>query len=140
MKGNLKAHSCVDVSNIREITMICRNCNRSKVNRPRGLCWSCYYRPGVREQYPSTSKFARRGVGNFCGAATQPTEATTARPGTAEKIAVLAERARLRQDLWHPDDGANVNERAIERGVDERRGDEGSVDELFVDAPLAMAG
>jgi len=29
--------------------MICRHCQKSKVNRPRGLCWSCYYRPGVRE-------------------------------------------------------------------------------------------
>ena len=116
--------------------MICRNCNRSKVNRPRGLCWSCYYRPGVREQYPSTSKFARRGVGNFCGAAARPTKPTAAQPGTPEKLAVLEERARLRQELWHPDDGAAVNERvAIEREVKER-----PVDEQFVDAPLAMAG
>ena len=38
---------------------VCRNCNRGPVNRPRGLCWSCYYTPGVRDQYPSTSKFAR---------------------------------------------------------------------------------
>ena len=47
--------------------MICRHCQKSKVNRPRGLCWSCYYTPGVKEQYPSTSKYARRGVGNFTG-------------------------------------------------------------------------
>jgi hypothetical protein len=84
--------------------MICRHCQKSKVNRPRGLCWSCYYRPGVREQYPSTSKYARRGEGNFCGTAPLPTCATTAPPGSEEKIAVLAERARLKQSLWHPDD------------------------------------
>ena len=30
---------------------ICRHCTKSKVNRPRGLCWSCYYTPGVKEQY-----------------------------------------------------------------------------------------
>ena len=60
---------------------LCRHCHRASVNRPRGLCWSCYYTPGVRERYPSTSKFARRGVGNFCGNA-QPCEPTAALPGT----------------------------------------------------------
>ena len=84
--------------------MICRHCQKSKVNRPRGLCWSCYYRPGVRDQYPSTSKYARRGVGNFCGNAPQPVCSTVAAPGSAEKIAILAERAQNRQSLWHPND------------------------------------
>jgi hypothetical protein len=84
--------------------MICRHCQKSKVNRPRGLCWSCYYKPGVRDLYPSTSKYARRGVGNFCGMAPTPTCATVAAPGSEEKIAILAERARLKQSLWHPED------------------------------------
>ena len=84
--------------------MLCRHCQRSKVNRPRGLCWSCYYRPGVRDQYPSTSKFARRGVGNFAGAAPVPPRPTAAMPGSAEKLAVLEERARMKLSLWHPDD------------------------------------
>jgi hypothetical protein len=73
-------------------------------NRPRGLCWSCYYTPGVRDLYPSTSKFARRGVGDFNGRACLPPRPTAALPGTPEKVAVLIERARLRQDLWHPAD------------------------------------
>ena len=51
---------------------VCRHCSKSKVNRPRGLCWSCYYTPGVKELYPSTSKYARRGVGNFTGNAPLP--------------------------------------------------------------------
>lgn len=84
--------------------MICRHCEKSKVSRPRGLCWTCYYRPGIKELYPSTSKYARRGVGNFFGAAPLPTCATSAEPGSEAKIAILAERARLRQTLWHPDD------------------------------------
>ena len=42
--------------------MLCRHCNRRPSNRPRGLCWTCYYTPGLRDQYPSTSKFGRRGV------------------------------------------------------------------------------
>ena len=87
--------------------MLCRHCGRSPVNRPRGLCWSCYYAPGVRERYPSTSKFARRGIGNFNGRAEPPAEPTDALPGTPEKVAVLERRARLRQSLWHPDDAPN---------------------------------
>jgi hypothetical protein len=81
---------------------ICKHCHQSKVNRPRGLCWSCYYTPGVKEQYPSTSKYARRGVGNFCGSAPLPPEPTTAPPGTPEKMAVLELRAKLKLALWHP--------------------------------------
>lgn len=37
--------------------MTCRHCGKGKVCRPRGLCWRCYYTPGVRDLYPSTSKF-----------------------------------------------------------------------------------
>ncbi|TXH10615.1 MAG: hypothetical protein E6R03_15180 [Hyphomicrobiaceae bacterium] len=37
--------------------MVCRHCCKSNATRPRGLCWSCFYRPGVRELYPVTSKF-----------------------------------------------------------------------------------
>ena len=83
---------------------ICQNCHKGKVNRPRQLCWSCYYAPGVRDRYPSTSKFARRGVGNHTGSAAFECEPTTAAPGTPEKMEVLAERARMRQRLWHPCD------------------------------------
>jgi hypothetical protein len=84
--------------------MICRHCQKVRSNRPRGLCWSCYYRPGVREQYPSTSKYARRGVGDFngqTGLAAKPTEAL---PGSEAKVEILAERARLGLSLWHPHD------------------------------------
>jgi hypothetical protein len=83
---------------------MCKHCKRVKSNRPRGLCWSCYYKPGVRDLHPSTSKFARRGVGNFSGEAAQAAQPTLALPGTAEKIAVLEERARLGLALWHPGD------------------------------------
>ena len=81
--------------------MLCRHCQKVKSNRPRGLCWSCYYTPGVRELYPSTSKFARRGVKDFNGRARLP-EPTDALPGTPAKVAVLELRARLGQQLWHP--------------------------------------
>jgi hypothetical protein len=82
--------------------MLCRHCQRVQSNRPRGLCWSCYYKPGVRDLYPSTSKFARRGVGDFNGESSVAAEPTEALPGSPEKVAVLEERARLGLALWHP--------------------------------------
>lgn len=84
--------------------MICRHCQQAKVSRPRGLCWSCFYRPGVREQYPITNKFGRRGLGNSNRSAPPPSFATNAPPGSLEKMAILEERARLGQSLWHPAD------------------------------------
>src|SRR5262249_29501482 len=74
------------VSLSRSFAMLCRHCQRVKSNRPRGLCWSCYYTPGVRDLYPSTSKFARRGVGNFNGRSKLPPCPTDALPGTPEKV------------------------------------------------------
>ncbi len=86
--------------------MKCRHCDEAVVSRPRGLCWSCYYTPGVREQYPSTSKYGRRGVGNFSGRGAPAAVATDAPPGSEEKILILMERARNKQDLWQPDDAS----------------------------------
>lgn len=80
----------------------CRHCHRNPIGRPRGLCWSCYYAPGVRERYPiSQSKYAKRGVDNNLGQRAEPTDAT---PGTAAKIAVLAARAARGELLFHPQD------------------------------------
>jgi hypothetical protein len=84
--------------------MFCRHCQKTRSNRPRGLCWACYYTPGVREQYPSTSKFARRGVEDCNGILALPPEPTVAPPGSPEKVAILELRARLHQSLWHPAD------------------------------------
>lgn len=74
------------------------------MNRPRGLCWSCYYAPGVKGLYPSTSKYARRGVGNFTGSAPLPAVPTTAVPGTPEKVLVMEERANEKRAVFHPAD------------------------------------
>ncbi len=84
--------------------MMCRNCQKTKANRPRGLCWTCYYTPGIREKFPSTSKFGRRGVGNFNGNAPLSDAPTGAAPGSEEKILILMDRAAKRQSLFHPSD------------------------------------
>ena len=68
------------------------------------LCWSCYALPGVRERYPINRKFAQRGKPDFHGQAAPAGMPTRALPGTQEKIAVLAQRADLQQDLWHVQD------------------------------------
>ncbi len=41
---------------------LCRHCQAKRPNRPRGLCYCCYLDPGLRERYPSTSKYANRSV------------------------------------------------------------------------------
>ena len=83
--------------------MMCRHCHHGPISRPRGLCWSCYYTTGVRDLYPSTSKYGRRGLGNFNGKGTLPAP-TDAPPGSPEKILVLMQRVQNRQELWHPED------------------------------------
>ncbi len=83
---------------------MCKHCSRTKVNRPRGLCWSCYYSPGVKEIYPAVSKYGRRGPGNTFAKAAFAAFPTTAAPGTPEKLAVMEQRALLNQNLWHPFD------------------------------------
>ena len=84
--------------------MICRHCGQAPATRPRRLCWNCYYTPGVRELFPITSKFARRGIIDINGKRPLPTDPTRAMPGSAEKVLVLEERAHMKQNLWHPED------------------------------------
>lgn len=93
----------------------CRHCGRDKVNRPRGLCWVCFYTPGVRDLYPSTSKFARRGVGIHAGGRKAP-EPTDALPATEAKVSVLEERARQGLALWNPLDRQAGPREAIPQG------------------------
>jgi hypothetical protein len=86
----------------------CRHCSHPLVNRPRGLCWRCYYTPGVREHYHNPSRYARRGVGSVH---TGPPGARTDQPpGTVGKVLVMQVRARLGQDLFHPDDARGFDE------------------------------
>jgi hypothetical protein len=81
--------------------LTCRYCRRRRAVRPRGLCAACYYTPGVRELFPSTSKFARRGRGPGNGGYALPEQPTRIPPGPL-KVPVLEERARLGVSLWHP--------------------------------------
>ena len=94
----------------------CVACGEKKANRPRGLCWTCYYRAGVKEAVP------RRKFGNH-----QPDiyggyglgEPTAALPGSHEKVEVMMERAEKNLSLFHPDDATGFAEG--EDGVGEGR-------------------
>lgn len=83
--------------------VICRHCHARYVCRPRGLCWTCYYTLGVKDRYPSTSKFGRRGWGLETGENMPrlPGKPTAHLPGTVLKMVVMTERAQLGQELFN---------------------------------------
>lgn len=70
--------------------MICRHCSKFKANRPRGLCWKCYYTPGVRDLFPSTSKFVGK---------KEPTQ--------AELDATIAEQMKCLPEWWDKESDTN---------------------------------
>lgn len=63
----------------------CRHCDTNAVNRPRGLCWTCYYTPGVLDLYPSTSKYCPK----------KHTE-----PSAEEVEATVAEQLKCLPEWW----------------------------------------
>lgn len=83
--------------------MSCVQCGYHRVNRPRGLCYRCYYTPGVKERTPSISKFARRSYPDFFGPGREP-EPTDTLCGTPQRLAVLIARAARGEQLSHPQD------------------------------------
>ena len=82
----------------------CRHCGGRVTSQPRSLCYACYYTRGVRDLYPTESKFGRRN--SNAGYMNQPCtdSPTAAPPGSAEKVAALEKRATLGVSLWHPQD------------------------------------
>ena len=82
------------------MSKICRHCQRKPINRPRGLCCGCYYTPGVRRLYPSTSKYVKHNSGFRAIGLPKPTSI----PPGPDKVQVLFERASSNLLLWHPDD------------------------------------
>ena len=90
----------------------CRHCGRPKVNRPRGMCWKCFYQPGVKELYPSTSKYGRRGVGNG-DAASRPASSPCPHPcGSPGRVETMAARASAGESLFHAGDCQGIAEGA----------------------------
>lgn len=78
---------------------LCGNCN----NRParkhrRGLCHSCYRRIDVRMRH-GTRCYEKPDAKQL-----PLPEPCCHQPGSEGKIQALAERVRLKQELWHPQD------------------------------------
>lgn len=91
---------------------ICRHCHKRTVSRPRGLCYHCYYTPGVTDLYPSKSKFARRGLGNS-GRGKPASAPTDAPPGSRDKMAVMHQRLLRGESLFHQDDNPTIDPRKL---------------------------
>jgi hypothetical protein len=89
----------------RPMNRICQHCRRNKANRPRGLCWACFYTPGVRERYGwrGVGGSSQRGLG-LTNAEPPPCPVPTPVPPGPGKVAVLAARAEAGVGLFHPDD------------------------------------
>jgi hypothetical protein len=86
----------------------CRHCGRPRPYRPLGLCWHCYYTPGVRLLHPTESKNARHRAENqadeFHGLAPLPALVCLNPPGSPEKIEAMCQRRLDRVSLFHPQD------------------------------------
>lgn len=93
---------------------ICLHCGNPErvVCRPRGLCYPCYYTPGVRDNYgTSKHRAVRRGSGlDTNGGYNLPPTPTDAPVGSEGKIRVLTERAAMGCGLWHPNDNPETGE------------------------------
>ena len=103
---------------------ICRHCQRYRINRPRGLCWLCYYDLTIRALYPGSScKYAARGIKDRYGKIAPPPVPTRAIAGSSHKVKVMAQRAAAGFGLWHPDDNREIAERLkCERGRHKTKG------------------
>lgn len=91
--------------------MNCRHCKKRRVCKPRGLCQVCYGRTAIRDLHPVGTTRARGDVlcrGDFEGDAEPPTDPTTAPAGSAEKLRVMVERARNKQELFHDNENPQL--------------------------------
>lgn len=104
----------------------CRHCKTRKCNRPRGLCWTCYYTPEVRASYGPISKFGRRG--NGLTELLPPLESTRAVAGTEEKIALMAERVARGEEARHVMDNREI---MLRPGKSNRERENGKVVEKY---------
>jgi hypothetical protein len=87
---------------------VCRNCGKP-ANRPRQLCWGCYYDPSVRDRFPSTSKYANKPA----PASKELADCERAeREVIAENIANASLRPdlRLRRIIEHSGEGCTLTE------------------------------
>lgn len=82
----------------------CRHCHQRIANRSRGLCLPCFDDEEVRVLYPSAAPWAT-GLAGYREKRIRPAaRPTRARPGSEEKMAVMAARVQANQEIFHPED------------------------------------
>lgn len=90
----------------------CRHCGRTLTIRSRGLCQTCFDRPGVKESYPHLpspfNAYMTRAGHRLTGSGADDPQPTSAVPGTDEKIRVLEYRASQGYSLFHPLDSIEL--------------------------------
>lgn len=95
---------------------LCRHCKVKRVNRHRGLCWTCYHTPSIRQAYATDSTYGQIGHGaDVAGGYALPDRPTDTIPGSEERIRVLQERAAQGVSLFHPADARRELTPAEER-------------------------
>lgn len=82
----------------------CRHCGRRDPTRPRGLCFSCYTTPAVRDLYRVSERCEHGQPADFQGSAPEPMP-TEHLPGSPEKVTELERRAMAGESLWSRKDG-----------------------------------
>lgn len=82
---------------------LCVHCHERLKVKPGGLCRRCYNIKELRDQYRlQCERGKHRGLGLENRDPKRLPCPTNARPGTAEKIRVLASRLEQGYTLWHP--------------------------------------
>jgi len=86
---------------------LCQHCRQYKRTRPRGLCRRCHKDRKVRLLYPPVSPHGRRmpAFMDTIGPRPAAKSATSARPGSAEKMQVLQARIASGLNPWSAQDG-----------------------------------
>lgn len=97
----------LDTTILSQYVTLCRHCRQRIAARgKRTLCRACHTNQTIRAQYaPVQACLSSNHEPDFFGGHELPAEPTSARPGTEEKIAVMAERVQQRVSLHHPLDG-----------------------------------
>jgi hypothetical protein len=101
------------------MTAKCRNCKVKKVNRPRGLCWTCYCTPGVRDSQLITSKHALRG--NGIKSSGLPHIPLVTERQTSERIEELSSLAREGRPLFGEGDSVVIASKPEEAKPEEAK-------------------
>lgn len=88
-------------------TPLCVHCKR-RVQKSKGLCWSCFRDPDVHLRIDYPTEWARisasRSSAPAVSSSPPPAESTDTEPGSDERIAVLSERVMRGESVSHPDD------------------------------------